>query len=360
MINCFKKLKNYLCFSWKDTLYTAVILCIATILCFLIRSMDDSIIVIAMAYILAVAVISRITSGYFYGIISCFIAVVCDNYIFTYPYFDLNFSIPTYPMSFFSMFAVSLIISAMTTQLKEKEALMIEANTEKMRSNLLLAVSHDLRTPLTSILGASSAILDNYDMISKERRLQLLREVKEEAEWLIRMVENLLFITKMQHETAQLIKRPEVAEEIISEAVTKLKKRYPNAPIHIKVPEEILMVPMDAMLIEQVIMNLLENSIRHSETATSITLDIRKVNHTAIFKVQDNGVGIAEHILPHLFDGLVRTSKSNRMDTTKDMGIGLSVCNSIIVAHKGIIEAHNNPEGGACFTFQLPLEEDVQ
>lgn len=353
-----KHLNNYLYFSKKDTAYTAIILCIATVVCFLIRTMNDSVIVIAMSYLLAVAIISRITDGYFYGIISCVIGVFCDNYIFTYPYFNLNFSIPTYPMSFLSMFAVSLIICTMTTQLKEKESLMVEANMEKMRSNLLLAVSHDLRTPLTSILGASSAILDNYDMISKEDRMKLLREVHEEADWLIRMVENLLFITRMQNEAAHLMKRPEVAEEIVSEAVVKLKKRYPEAPIHIKVPDEILLVPMDAMLIEQVIMNLLENAIRHSETATRIDLIISCLGHSVRFQVIDNGVGIQNQILPHLFDGLARTSKNTRMDTTKDMGIGLSVCKSIIQAHEGSIEAHNNTEGGACFSFQLPLEEE--
>lgn len=351
--------KKYFIFSIKDTIATAAILCIATVVCFLIRTMDDSIIVIAMTYILAVAIISRITNGYFYGFFSCIISVFCDNYIFTYPYFDLNFSIPTYPVSFLSMFVVSLLICTMTTQLKEKEALVIEANTAKLRNNLLLAISHDLRTPLTSILGASSAILENYDMISQERKIQLLTEVNEEADWLIRMVENLLYITRMKNESAKLNTHSEVAEEIISEAITKLKKRYPYAPIHVTIPNEILMVPMDAMLIEQVIMNLLENAIRHSESATDIQMTIRKSEHYAIFEIKDNGIGIAEHILPHLFDGLVRTTKNSRMDTTKDMGIGLSVCKSIILAHNGTIEAHNNPEGGACFTFQLPLEEDM-
>ena len=354
-----KRWNEYFSYSIKDTLRTIAILCIATFSCFLIRSIDDSTIVIAMIYLLAVAIISRITTGYLYGIISCIAAVICDNYIFTYPYFALNFSIPTYPVSFLSMFVVSIIICTMTSQLKEKESLVVEAKTEKMRSNLLLAVSHDLRTPLTSIIGASSTILENYDMLTKERRVQLLTEVKEEAEWLIRMVENLLFITKIKNAAAKVTKRPEVTEEIISEAVTKLKKRYPNAPIHVRMPDDILMVPMDAMLIEQVIMNLLENAIRHSESATEILLIITTDADHAVFEVRDNGIGIPSHILPNLFNGLARTSKNTRMDTTKDMGIGLSVCMSIITAHNGTMQAHNNKEGGASFLFKLPLKENA-
>lgn len=354
-----KKSKKFFSYSLRDTISTVAVLCIATIVCFLIRSVDDSVIVIAMCYLLAVAIISRITTGYLYGIISCVIAVICDNYIFTYPYFNLNFSIPTYPVSFLSMFIVSLIICTMTSKLKDKDSLEIAARTEKMRSNLLLAISHDLRTPLTSIIGASSAIIENYDMLTKERRIELLKEVQEEAQWLIRMVENLLFITRINNEEAKVTKRPEVAEEIISEAVRKLKKRYPNAPIHTKIPDEILLVPMDATLIEQVIMNLLENAIRHSETATKILLTISTQEDYVNFEIRDNGVGIPSHILPHLFDGLVRTSKSTRVDTTKDMGIGLSVCMSIITAHNGTMEAHNNIEGGASFIFKLPLKENV-
>lgn len=349
--------KKYVCISTKDTIRTIAILSLTTLICLLIRSMDDSTIVIAMSYLLAVAIISRVTTGYFYGIVSSVIAVFCDNYIFTYPYFKINFRIPTYPVSFLSMFIVSIIIGTMTSQLKEKELLVVEAKTEKLRSNLLLAVSHDLRTPLTSIIGASSTILENYDMLTKERRVELLTEVKEEAEWLIRMVENLLFITRFKNEAANITKYPEIAEEIISEAVTKLKKRYPNAPIHLRVPDDILIVPMDAMLIEQVIMNLLENAIRHGEGATEITLSTKVQDQYAVFEIRDNGVGISEHILPNLFNGLVRTTKCTRMDTTKNMGIGLSVCMSIVTAHDGTLEALNNKEGGACFIFKLPRKE---
>ena len=353
-----RKLKTYFTFSIRDTLLTILILSIATIFCFIIRSVNDSIIVISMTYVLATSCISRITSGYFYGIISCFIGVICDNYIFTYPYFDLNFAIPTYPVSFFSMFTVCLLICTMTTQLKDREQLMVEAKTQKMRSNLLLAVSHDLRTPLTSILGISNTILENYDMISSERRKELLSELTDEADWLIQMVENLLFITKMQGEKAQITKRPEIIEEIFSESVSKLKRRYPDAPISIEIPEEILIAPMDAMLIEQVIMNLLENSIRHSETATKIILTAYEKGKKVYFEVRDNGNGIAKDLLPYLFNGLSRTSKNTRVDATKDMGIGLSVCYAIIHAHSGAITAHNNPDGGACFSFWLPQNEE--
>lgn len=256
------------------------------------------------------------------------------------------------------MFIISAIISAITCQIREQEHLKIIAEAEKMRSNLLLAVSHDLRTPLTSIIGSCSAILENYDRISQERRVQLLTDVKTDSEWLIRMVENLLSITKIQGGPAKIIKAPEIAEEIILEVVSKFKKRYSNAPIHIELPTDILVVPMDAMLIEQVLLNLLENSIRHGGNVTKIDLILRAENNFAEFKVKDNGNGISSDILPHLFDGLARTTVKNNIDSKRDMGIGLSVCNSIILAHNGNMEAYNNSDGGACFKFQIPLKEE--
>ena len=350
--------KRIFVFSIRDTIILIVTLMITTLICYFIHSVSIENMDVSMLFILAIAIISRFTTGFFYGLFSCFIAIICDNYIFSYPYYTLNFSLDTYPAYFFSMFVVSTIICTMTSQLKEKENLEFESKTVKMRANLLLAISHDLRTPLTSIIGASSAILENYDRTTKEQKIELLSEVKEESEWLIRMVENLLFITKMQdNANTRITKRPEIAEEILSESVAKAKKRYPNAPIHIEIPPEIILVPMDAMLIEQVIINLLENAIRHSETATKIMLVLRQYENHAEFEVCDDGIGIPANIMPHLFDGLARTLKGGRIDTAKDMGIGLSVCHSIILAHDGTMEACNNPFGGARFIFRLPLEE---
>ena len=280
------------------------------------------------------------------------------NYFFTYPFFYFNFTLSGYPLTIACMMAVAIITSAMTTQIKQQNRLTVEAEREKARSNLLRAMSHDLRTPLTSILGASSAIAENDDVISKEERIRLLGEISEEAQWLIRMVENLLSITRIDGMSSgtRITKVSEAAEEIVSEAVFKLKKRFPEAKIAVKVPGELLMVPMDAMLIEQVIINLLENSVLHAEQATLIELVVSRKDEDAVFEVRDNGRGIDRAILPRLFDGRAKQVGGENGDERRSMGIGLSVCSTIIAAHGGRLTAENAPTGGAVFRFTLPLE----
>lgn len=352
--------KSYFPLTLRDTVMTVLILMAAAALVFMLRRVGEGDEYASMLFILAVFLISCYTDGYFYGLAASVIGVLEVNYFFTYPYFVFNFTLSGYPLTIVSMMVVSIITSAMTSQIKRQNTLTIEAEREKTRSNLLRAISHDLRTPLTSILGASSAIAENDDVIAKEERLRLLREISEEAQWLIRMVENLLSITRIDgmDGEARIKKVPEAAEEIVSEAVIKLKKRFPEVRIYVKVPGELLMVPMDAMLIEQVIINLLENAVLHGEGATHIELVVSLGAGEAVFEVIDNGKGIDKELLPKLFSGKSRQSGEEGGDRKRSMGIGLSVCSTIVYAHGGRMTARNLPEGGAAVGFWLPLEEE--
>ena len=238
----------------------------------------------------------------------------------------------------------------------EQRKILIETEKEKMRSNLLRAISHDIRTPLTGILGASSAILENGENIDKETHDRLLSNIKEDSQWLIRMVENLLSVTRINAGTMNVTKTPEAAEEIAAEAISHVRKRFPDRKIDVKVPEELLIIPMDGTLIEQVLINLIENAIRHSADDSIIEVEIKPDNHNVLFEVRDHGEGIAEEDFPYLFDSYVPDGKRSS-DSVRGMGIGLSICKSIIKAHNGKIEAHNREEGGAVFQFRLPLDE---
>ena len=344
--------------SFKDSALTLLILLASLGICFLLRHFGEGNEYVSMIFILAVFLISCYTDGYFYGITASVLSVLAVNYFFTYPFFYFNFTLSGYPLSIACMMAVAIITSTMTTQLKQQSRAQVEAEREKARSNLLRAMSHDLRTPLTSILGASSAIAENDDVISKDERIRLLREIGEEAQWLIRMVENLLAITRIDgmESQARIAKVPEAAEEIVSEAVFKLKKRFPEEKVSVKVPGELLMVPMDAMLIEQVIINLLENSVLHAPEATLLELKVSQKGGNAVFEVSDNGKGIDKELLPRLFDGRTKQSGGENGDERRSMGIGLSVCSTIIAAHGGTLTAGNAPEGGAVFCFTLPME----
>ncbi len=235
----------------------------------------------------------------------------------------------------------------------EQRAILIETEKEKLRSNLLRAISHDLRTPLTGILGASSAILENKGAIDDNTKEQLVSHIKEDSQWLIRMVENLLSVTRINEDTANVTKTPEAAEEIIASAIGRIRKRFPQQKIDVRVPEELLMVPMDGTLIEQVIINLIENAIKHSGE-TLILVSLQKEEDFAVFEVSDNGDGIPEQDFPYLFESYVPNGKRTS-DSSRGMGIGLSICMSIVKAHHGKIEAFNREGNGALFRFILPL-----
>ena len=255
------------------------------------------------------------------------------------------------------MLAVSVSVGTLTTQIKQQEQIRLEAEKEKMRGNLLRAVSHDIRTPLTSIVGSASGILDNRRVLSEEKILELVKDIRDEAQWLIRIVENLLSVTRINGENAGINTDDEIVEEIISSAVIKFRKRFPDVNIDVDMPEEFLMVPMDGILIEQVLVNLLENSVLHGKTLSRIRIVVTKQESRLVFAVEDDGQGIRESILPVMFEGCLQSMEGEEYDSKRNMGIGLSVCMSIVKAHKGNMRAENISAGGARVSFWLPLGE---
>lgn len=330
----------------------------ATIFCFMLRSLNTTDTYVPLIYVLAVLCISRFTTGYSYGVGASVIAVVGVNYIFTYPYFQVDFTLTGYPLTFLVMLAVSIFISALTTQIKHQEQIRLDVEREKMRANLLRAVSHDIRTPLTSIAGSAAGIIENRDKLTEYQKLELLENIREEAQWMVRMVENLLSITRFNSGEAQINTIDEVAEDVISSAVVKFSKRFPNIKVTVDIPEEVLLVPMDATLIEQVIINLFENAALHGKTTSEISIRLTSTSYLAVFFIEDNGQGIDSKVLPHIFDGNMNSTDQATSDNKRNMGIGLSVCREIVAAHHGTMKAENREEGGARFIFTLPLRKD--
>lgn len=318
---------------------------------------------VAIVYVLAVMLVARSTTGYVPGIVASLIGVVCVNYVFTYPFMTLNFSIDGYPITFVGMMVVSSVTSTLTTSLKkqskilhEREKLLMEAEKETMRANLLRAVSHDLRTPLTGIIGLADTYLQNQNQLSEEQKSAMVGHISEDANWLLNMVENLLSVTRIRVTDASVATAREPLEEVVSEAVLRLRKRLPKAVVRVRVPEEFIMLPMDAMLIEQVIINLLENAIYHSGTEEPIDFFVEKEDQEVVFHIRDYGKGIAADRLDTIFDGAgVEPNESG--DSHKGMGIGLTICKTIINAHHGMIWAVNR-DRGAELIFTLPMEGD--
>lgn len=217
-------------FSWRDFLLASLIFLCAVVFCALLRLSNSGDGFASPIFVLAVLLISRLTTGYLYGLVAALLGVVCVNYVFTYPYLALNFTLSGYPLSFLAFLGVSIITSTLTSQAKQQQELRVENEKEKMRANLLRSVSHDIRTPLTSIVGATSTILETPTLSPAEQR-DLLEDVRDDAQWLIQVVENLLSITRIGSDPACIHKEAEPAEEILGVAVQKFRKRYPDVSV---------------------------------------------------------------------------------------------------------------------------------
>lgn len=319
---------------------------------------------IALVYILALVIVSRYTRGYIYGIICCLFSVVCINYLFTYPYFSINFTLTGYPITFIGMSAITLITSTLTSHLSmqaeilaEREKQLIEAEQEKMRANLLRAISHDLRTPLTGIMGNSSVFLENQNRLTPTEQKDIITNIYNDSNWLLNMVENLLTVTRIHGDNLKINTNEESVEEVIAESLHRLYKRYPETEIEAQVPEEFILLPMDAILIEQVTLNLLENAVVHSHSKKPITLLVENHPHKVSFTIRDYGVGLPEQMLDNLFDSTAYTP-SGTSDARRGMGIGLSICKTIVSAHQGTLIGRNH-SSGAEFIFTLPKKENI-
>ena len=345
----------------RNCLITTAALLLATLVAYLFYLATGSSNNISMIYVLAVALTARFSSGYLPGILASVCSVFIVNAVFTYPYGIINFTMAGYPLTFLGFLSVSIITSTTTThlktqarQLQEQERLLLEADKEKMRANLLRAISHDLRTPLTAIIGSTSAYLENKNELSEAEQNTLIQGIREDAEWLLHMVENLLTVTRIDTDTASVSKTEEPVEEVVAEAVARLKKRLPNVTVKVQVPDEFYMIPMDATLIEQVIINLLENAARHSGSLEPIELHVWANGNFMQFDIIDYGKGIEPERLASIFDGEAPYSRTGSSEAFKGMGIGLSICKTIITAHKGSIMAENHGRG-AKFSFTLPM-----
>lgn len=320
-------------------------------------------------YILGVLLVSLNTSGYLWGIVAAVASVLCVNYFFTYPPFHLNFTIEGYPVTFLVMLTVAITTSALGGRVKkqrelarertrltvERQQILIETEKEKMRGNLLRAISHDLRTPLTGILGASGALIDNGDLIDPASRRELLTGIHDDAEWLLRMVENVLSVTRISGGAPSLKKVCEPLDEVFSRVAAKARKRFPQIELTIRIPSEVALVPMDEMLIVQVLINLIDNAVRHSGS-NLVDLSAETEEGMVRIVVRDHGHGIPPEDLPTLFEGFGSRDRESS-DSTRGLGIGLSICRTIVEGHGGRIFARNLPDGGACISFTLPTEE---
>jgi two-component system sensor histidine kinase KdpD len=237
---------------------------------------------------------------------------------------------------------------------EEAQHVLAQAQAEKLRSALLSSVSHDLRTPLAAIAGASSSLLASPGMDEQTRR-ELLQMIYEEAERLSRLVENLLYMTRVESGHLSVQKQWQSLEEVVGTALEHLSHHLSTHPMQIAIAADFPLVPFDGLLIEQVLMNLLDNAAKYAPAGTPIALRAWIDAGEALVQVADGGPGLATADLERVFEKFYRGA--HPMTTaSRGAGLGLAICSAIIQAHGGRIWAENRPGGGACFVFSLPLE----
>ena len=348
-----KKLKKVI----MKSAFTVLLLMVSFLISLIVVELADMYTAVPAVFTLAVFLIALVTRDYIYGIVSSLVSVLALNFAFTFPYFKFNFSIPENMVSGIIMLIITILSSTLTIKIKQQENLRAETEKEKMRANLLRAVSHDLRTPLTTIYGSSSAIVENKEL-TNEQIWKLAEGIKEDAQWLMGMVENLLSVTRIDNGNVKLIKSHVVLEELVDSVLLRFRKRYPKQAVQVELPDDFVIIPMDAVLIEQVTVNLLENAVQHAHGMTELMLKVYIKDDNVVFEIHDNGCGIPKERLSHLFNGYFESKEAPADHQKRNMGIGLSVCATIIRAHDGEIMAENKKEGGCVFRFTLEMEKE--
>ena len=239
---------------------------------------------------------------------------------------------------------------------KEKELAAVLAKNEQLRANLLRAISHDLRTPLTSISGNASNLLSNYDKLDEETRLQVFTDIFDDSQWLISLVENLLSVTRIEEGRMNFNMSVQLMDEVIDEALKHINRKGVEHNITIECEDGLLLARMDAKLIIQVIINLVDNAIKYTPVGSDIKITSENKNGYVSVSVTDNGNGIPDHMKPRIFE-MFYTGDNKIADSRRSLGLGLALCKSIIHAHGGDIILTDNKPNGCIFTFTIPSGE---
>ena len=237
---------------------------------------------------------------------------------------------------------------------QEAQHILAQAEAENLRSSLLSAVSHDLRTPLTSIAGSASTLIG--DELDADTRRQLAETIYEEADRLNQLLENLLQLTRLESGSLRLRKEWQPIDEVVGGSLRRQKRILQGREVHLSLPDELVLVPVDGLLIEQVLLNLIDNAVKYSPKESPIDVSVSKSGGGVEISIADRGIGLDPLEYDRLFDKFYR-GRQARNDAGRGAGLGLAICRGVVTAHGGRIRAELRPEGGAIFRFVLPIEE---
>lgn len=233
--------------------------------------------------------------------------------------------------------------TALSTATDMAESTGQQMTAQALRSRLLHSISHDIRTPLTGIIGNSSLLEERMEQLSESRKKDMIARIHNNSIQLLNMIDNLLAVTRMDGEGLSIGASAESVEEVIAEALLKFQSRHPDAQITVKIPQEILIIPMDAFLIEQAIIHLLDNAVVHSQSDAKVDFTVSAAPTEIQFSVRDYGIGLP-------------WDNSSGIPWESIQGTGLALCKIIATAHHGALNSYTH-KNGAEFSFTLPREE---
>jgi len=312
---------------------------------------------IAMVYLLVVVIVAlRYSRGA--AILATVLAVATFDLLFVPPRGAFTVEDAQYLLTFVIMLAVGLIIARLKENVRvqagEQAKLEAAAQTERVRSALLASISHDLRTPLAVMTGASSSLAERGERLSAEERVALARSIYEQAREMSERVAKLLQMTRLEAGGIALERDWGSIAEIAGAVLARLRERLTGHRVVLELPDDLPLVRVDAALIDQVLSNLLENAARHTPADTVIRLRARRAAHEIVISVEDYGPGLPSEDIERVFAKFEHGAAEARPG---GMGLGLAICRAIVGLHGGRIWAEKLPLGGSAFRFALPLEE---
>jgi two-component system sensor histidine kinase KdpD len=312
---------------------------------------------IAMVYVLAVVVVAlRFSRGP--AIATAMLSVAVFDFLFVPPQGTFTVDDAQYLLTFAIMLAVGLVISrlveSMRAQAKAQARLEVQAETERVRSALLASISHDLRTPLAVMSGASSTLAERGERMSPEERRALAQSVFEQAREMSEQVAKVLQMTRLETGAIELERDWDSIGEIAEAVLRRLRERLAGHRVIVELPDDLPLVRVDASLVEQALGNLLENAARHTPPGTLIRLRARRAGAELVVSVEDFGPGLSDGELERVFAKFHRGAAEG---AGGGMGLGLSICRAIVKLHGGRAWGEAIPGGGTAFRFSLPVEE---
>jgi two-component system sensor histidine kinase KdpD len=306
---------------------------------------------VVMVFLLGVVVVSM-RFGYGPSLLAAVLSVLAFEFFFIPPLFSFAVSDLRHVVTFAVMFFVAVVISHLTKLAEEARRATLRAETEQLRNALLSSVSHDLRTPLAVVMGATSALLEQAPKDEETRRV-LVMTAHQEALRLNRLVRNLLDMTRLEAGALSIGKELQPIEEVVGAALTRLEDRLRDREVGTNIPSDLPLVPFDSILIEQVLINLLENAIKHTPPGTPIEVSAAVRDREIQVEIADRGPGVSKQDAERVFDKFYRA----REREGGGVGLGLTICQGVVRAHGGHIWVEDRPGGGASFRFTLPLDD---